>query len=88
MVERRGVNPSEIAGSTPAADSNQTQTSKIMTSKTINRINKAVRIVLTVTFVIFALACLYAIIALHRPEHIITTAGYTLFAILPWIDND
>lgn len=59
-----------------------------MTSKLINRIDKAICIVQTTIFVILALACLYAIIALHRPEHIITTAGYTLIAILPWIDND
>lgn len=59
-----------------------------MTSKTINRINKAVRIVLTVTFAIFALVCLYATIAMHRAEHFLTTAGYLLLAVLPWTDND
>ena len=87
MVERRGVNPSESAGSTPAANT-KSQTSKTMTSKTINRIKKTVRIVLTVTFAIFALVCLYATIAMHRAEHLLTTAGYLLLAVLPWIDND
>ena len=87
MVERRGVNPSESAGSTPAANT-KSQTSITMTSKTINRIKKAVRIVLTVTFAIFALICLYATIGMLRIEHLLTSGGYLLLAILPWIDND
>lgn len=59
-----------------------------MTSETINQIDKAGRIVLTVTFIILALACLYVTIAMHRPEHLITTAGYSLLATLLNIDND
>ena len=87
MVERRECKTSESVGSTPTADT-KSQTSITMTSKTINRIKKAVCIVLTVTFAIFALVCLYATIAMHRAEHLLTSGGYLLLAILPWIDND
>lgn len=48
---------------------------------------KTIRISITVVLAALALACLYAVLFMHRPEHLLTFAVYGLMAYMPWCSN-
>ena len=55
-----------------------------MKAITYTQTKKALRIAATIILGIFAAACLYAVIFMHRPDHLLTTAGY---AAAIWMVN-
>lgn len=55
-----------------------------MNATTYSQTKKAIRITATVILAAFAAACLYAVIFMHRPDHLLTTAAY---AAMIWMVN-
>lgn len=55
-----------------------------MKAITYTQTKKALRIAANVVLGAFAAACLYAVIFMHRPDHLLTTAAY---AALIWMVN-
>ena len=53
-------------------------------TNTENKVKNAARIAATIILGIFAAVCLYAVLFLHRPDHLLTTAGY---AAAIWMVN-
>lgn len=47
---------------------------------------KTQKITISTIMVILALICLYAVLFLHRADHLLTTAGFVLLAKLPWVE--
>lgn len=55
-----------------------------MNATTYSQTKKAIRIAATVILAAFGAVCLYAVIFMHRPDHLLTTAAY---AVMAWAIN-
>lgn len=55
-----------------------------MKAITYTQTKKALRIAANVVLGAFAAVCLYAVIFMHRPDHLLTTAAY---AAMIWMVN-
>lgn len=55
-----------------------------MKAITYTQTKKALRIAANVVLCAFAAVCLYAVIFMHRPDHLLTTAAY---AAMIWMVN-
>lgn len=55
-----------------------------MNATTYSQTKKAIRISATVILAAFGAVCLYAVVFMHRPDHLLTTAAY---AAMIWMVN-
>lgn len=55
-----------------------------MNATTYTQTKKALRISATVILAAFGAVCLYAVVFMHRPDHLLTTAAY---AAMIWMVN-